>query len=84
MKHTHIIHYGILALILGGGVGAFYYVTPNASLQFVVGVVTSVAYVIWGLIHHAINRDLHQKIVVEYILIGAIAIILLATVIKPS
>lgn len=84
MKHVHIMHYFVLALILAGGLGAFYYVTPNPSLQLIVGVVTSVAYVVWGLIHHALNRDLHQKIVVEYILIGAIAIVLLATVIKPS
>jgi len=83
MKRTRRIHYIVLGCILLGGLGAFYYVTPNPSLQFTVGVVTSVAYVLWGLIHHAFNRDLHQRIVVEYILMGAIAVVLLATVIKP-
>lgn len=73
----------VLGLILLGGVGAFYYVSPNSSSQFTVGVVTSTAYILWGLIHHAMNKDLHQRIVVEYILIGAIAVVLLATIIKP-
>ncbi|HUD20208.1 MAG TPA: hypothetical protein VMR81_07230 [Patescibacteria group bacterium] len=82
MKNAHIIHYIVLLLILAGGIGAFYYAAPNTDTQFIIGVVTSVAYVLWGFIHHAMNRDLHQKIVVEYVLIGAIAIVLLATVLK--
>lgn len=78
-----IIHYIVLACILVGGVGAFMYAAPNVSLQFNVAVITSVAYVVWGIIHHAMQKDLHQKVVVEYILIGAIAVVLLATVLKP-
>ncbi len=80
MKHIHILHYFVLLVILLGGFATFYYVKPNTSLQLVVGVVTSIFYVFWGLIHHALQKDLHQKIVVEYLLMGAIAIVLLATV----
>jgi len=67
---------------LGGGVAAFFYVSPNSSLQLAVGIITSIAYVLWGFIHHWLQKDLHKRIVVEYILIGAIAIILLATVLQ--
>jgi hypothetical protein len=82
MKRVHILHYFVLLVILAGGLGAYYYATPDTSLQFVIGIIIAVAYVIWGLIHHALQKDLHQKIVVEYILIGAIAVILLATVLR--
>jgi hypothetical protein len=82
MKRMHVIHYIVLAIILCAGLAAFYWARPDAALQFIVGVVVSVSYVAWGLIHHALQKDLHQKIVVEYILIGAIAIILLATVLR--
>lgn len=68
--------------ILGGGLAAFYYVAPNTSLQFIVGVITSVAYVLWGIMHHGMKKDLHTRVVVEYILMGAIAIVLLATILK--
>jgi hypothetical protein len=83
MKQMKVLHYAVLALILVGGLGAFWFVQPNTALQFDVSVITSVAYVFWGIIYHAMQKDLHQKIVIEYILIGAIAIVLLATVLKP-
>lgn len=80
MKRRHIAHFVILLAILAGGVGTFFYVGSNTTLQLVTGIVTAVSYVAWGLIHHAIEKDLHQKVVVEYVLIGTIAIVLLVTV----
>jgi len=82
MKKNSIINYIVLVLILTGGVVSFYTVRSNPTLQLLIGVVTSVSYVLWGIIHHYMDRSLHKKIVVEYLLIGAIAIVLLATVIK--
>jgi hypothetical protein len=82
MKKNSIINYTVLILILFGGVVSFYTVRSNPTLQLMIGVVTSVSYVLWGIIHHYMDRSLHKKIVIEYLLIGAIAIVLLATVIK--
>jgi hypothetical protein len=78
MKQT-IVHFLVLLAILSVGIFTFILVRPNTTVQLLVGVVTAGAYVLWGLIHHAIQKDLHQKIVVEYLLIGAIAIVLLVT-----
>lgn len=80
MKYSHIISYIVLVLILATGVGAFYFVRPNVTLQLIIAIITSVAYVLWGIIHHMIQKDLHHKIVIEYMLIGAIAIVLLVTI----
>jgi hypothetical protein len=74
-----VVHFLVLIAILIAGVFAFMYVGPNTTLQLFVGIVTAVAYVLWGLIHHAVTKDLHQKIVVEYLLIAVIAIVLLVT-----
>lgn len=74
-----IIHFSVLIAILAAGVFTFIRVRPNTTVQLFVGVVTACAYVVWGLVHHAIKKDLHQRIVVEYLLIGAIAIVLLVT-----
>jgi hypothetical protein len=82
MKKQHIFHFIVLMAILAGGLGAFFYVSPNSTLQLTIGIITSVAYVLWGFIHHAMQKDLHKKIVVEYILVGLIAIILLATILQ--
>jgi len=78
MKQT-VINFFVLIAILAAGVLTFLVVRPNATLQLLVGIITAVAYVLWGIIHHAIQKDLHQKIVIEYLLIGAIAIVLLVT-----
>ncbi len=80
MKKANVIHLLILAVMLLLGAWTFLAVTPNVSLQLLVGISTAVAYVVWGIMHHAIQKDLHQKIVIEYILIGAISIVLLVTV----
>jgi len=80
VKRVQLINYLVLLVILAGGVGTFYFVRPNVTLQLLVGIVTSIAYVFWGIIHHAIQKDLHHKIVIEYVLIGAIAIVLLVTI----
>lgn len=82
MRWADVMEYFVLGGILIGGVAAFYYVRPNTSLQFTIGVMTSISYVIWGIIHHAIKKDLHTRIVIEYMLMGAIAVVLLATILK--
>lgn len=80
MKSQKIISYAVLVIILSSGMYTFLYVSQSSYMQLVVGVLTSVAYVMWGIIHHLQQKDLHRKVVIEYILIGLIAIVLLATV----
>lgn len=79
MKHHKLIHAFVLLLILLGGAMTFWYAIGNTRLQLMAGVVTTVAYVAWGIIHHAMQGDLHRNVVVEYVLIGSIAIVLLLT-----
>ncbi len=78
MKMKHI-HYIVLVCILFGGLMMFLATRGTPSLQAVAGIVTSLFYVAWGIIHHALEGDLHAKIVIEYMLIGGIAIILITT-----
>lgn len=79
MKQYPWIQTIVLLLILGAGLATFIYTSGDKTLQLATGVVTSVAYVLWGVIHHALLGDLHRKIVIEYVLIGSIAIVLLMT-----
>lgn len=76
---THIFHFIILLCILGIGTAMFFYAQGNRSVQLLIGIITSVSYVIWGLVHHTMQGDLHRKVVIEYVLIGVIAILLLTT-----
>lgn len=74
---THVMHFLILAVILVIGTLGFFSVVGNRPTQLAIGIATAVAYVIWGILHHALQHDIHRKVVVEYALIGALAILLL-------
>lgn len=74
---AHIVHFIVLLLILAAGAALFFWSQGNTGLQLMIGIVTSVAYVAWGIIHHMMQGDLHRKVVIEYVFIGGIAITLL-------
>jgi len=46
----------------------------NKDLQITIFILTAIFYVIWGILHHLLNHDLTSKIVIEYVLIGALGI----------
>ncbi len=73
----HTVHYIVLLLILFGSAVAFLLLQGNHDNQMIVGILAALSYVAWGIIHHMLEKDLHTKIVVEYVLMGAIAIALL-------
>jgi hypothetical protein len=77
LRHAHFI---VLVLILVSGVLTFWGVAPDKSMQMWVGLATTLSYILWGVIYHALEGDMHAKVVVEYVLVGAIAMVILATV----
>lgn len=79
MKKEFVIHGSILCIILGSGVYMFYLTRGNIQTQMIVGLSTTLAYICWGIIHHMMVGNLHRKIVIEYMLIGVIALILMLT-----
>ncbi len=74
---AHTLHFIVLLLILSAGVGMFFVARGDTVLQLVIGMVTSIAYIAWGIIHHVMQGDFHRKVVIEYVFIGGIAITLL-------
>jgi len=78
---SKLMHFVALLLILSVGLFTFFAVSGSRQLQLLVGIMTAVSYVAWGLIHHAAHGELYRKVVVEYILIGIIAIVLLVTIV---
>lgn len=52
-------------------------------VEFIVILSFASFYIIWGIYHHIIENTLHLKIVLEYILIGFLAVFLLKILIIP-
>lgn len=70
---AHISHYLVLLVILDVGVGAFWMFRYNLLFQAIVIFVTSLSYVVWGAVHHWLEEDFHLRVILEYILIAALA-----------
>ena len=66
----HSIYYIVLITILSLSF-LLAYSSVDRSFQIGVIVATTFFYILWGMIHHLMSHDLHTKIVLEYILIGA-------------
>lgn len=75
--HTHSYEYLILFLLITTGFLGLFKLTGQPLLQLRIGLVTSLAYIGWGVFHHLCNRDLNWKVVVEYTAIGGFGISIL-------
>jgi hypothetical protein len=76
---SHFWHYAILVLVIFVG-GIVFFSYPDKTVKFRVGTLTALAYIFWGIFHQLMEANLNLKIVVEYTLIGVLAIILLGGV----
>ncbi|OGH16389.1 MAG: hypothetical protein A3C22_01200 [Candidatus Levybacteria bacterium RIFCSPHIGHO2_02_FULL_37_10] len=72
--YKHSGYYLVLFIIFILGFLLAYSNRSNENLQIGIIIATTFFYVLWGIIHHLINHDLHVKIVVEYILIGVLGL----------
>lgn len=71
--------YSLLALGAGGYI---FYILKHQTSSLYILIATSVfaaGYVIWGIWHHWHTESLHLKIVLEYFLVAALAVVIVST-----
>lgn len=73
----HLSHYLILIIILSVGLLFFFLSMGNRHQQMFIALIFSGVYLVWGIVHHYLEGNLHPKIVVEYLLIALLAVFLL-------
>jgi hypothetical protein len=81
--HKHLFDY-----ILFITAGIFFLISLNIFkgerlIEFLILLIFTSFYIIWGLYHHVIQNTLHLKTVLEYILIGFTILFLLKVIILP-
>lgn len=74
LTKKHWVYYLFLLLILSIGVLIILFSPDNDSLQMSIVVLMTAFYVLWAVIHHLIDHDMHAKVMLEYILIGMVGI----------
>lgn len=66
-------HYLALMAILSVGLGAFLFFGYNRTVQIGIVIVLSAVYVVWGIFHHALKKELHLRIILEYLMVAILA-----------
>lgn len=73
----HLFYYFSLLIILFLGLVLTFLAAPNIRLQGIIILMTVFFYILWGILHHLINHELTAKIMIEYVLIGALGVSIL-------
>ena len=71
-----VAHFAALAIIFSASLWAFLRFEDSPLLQLYVVIAAVVAYDAWGLIYHYFHRRLTLDLVLEYLLVGALVILL--------
>ncbi|PIS12436.1 hypothetical protein COT70_00900 [candidate division WWE3 bacterium CG09_land_8_20_14_0_10_47_33] len=75
-KISFILHLFTLSLIFVASVWAFLYYRQLPLMQLYVVTLAVVTYVAWGAIYHFLNKRLTLELLLEYILVGALVLLL--------
>ncbi len=71
--------YSLLAILAGGYLALVYRYQSAPSYLLFATVGFAILYFIWGVAYHLHDRSLHGKIVLEYLLVAALAVVIVST-----
>ncbi len=77
----HFRHYLALLFILSFGGLAFLYFQRFPQAQIVSAFLTASFYIIWGVIHHYLEGNLHIRVVMEYLSVAILGFLVLLTIV---
>lgn len=78
----HLGHYLVLLFILVFGAIAFFYFQRFPQAQTVSIFLTASFYVLWGIVHHYLEGDLHLRVIMEYVAIALLGFLILWSIIN--
>jgi hypothetical protein len=75
----HPLHYFSLLCVLVLGLWGIFWFDYSRTVQVGIVVSLGVSYTVWGIIHHWQHKDLHLKIIAEYVLVASFAVLMFAS-----
>ena len=70
-------HYFSLVGLFTAAFVAFFVFSYDRNFQLAIAIATSIGYVVWGVVHHAIHRDLYIVVVFEYLAMALLGLVLI-------
>ena len=77
----HLNHYLPLIGILVAGTFGFITFSFDKAFQIALAIASASGYVIWGIVHHHIHKDLHTSVIIEYLAIAIFGVVIIITVV---
>jgi hypothetical protein len=77
-------HYLSLLAILSIGFGLFWIFNFNRYIQIMITIGLGISYIIWGILHHLIRKEIYWRIVWEYIVVAFLACIFVVFILLRS
>ena len=72
----HLPHYLSLLGIFILGVLGFVIFSYDKGFQIAILAAIAISYVVWGIIHHSIHKDLYLAVVLEYIAVAILGFVI--------
>jgi len=63
-------HFLALLTLLSLGLALFLFFNYHRQVQIGIVIVLGAAYVLWGIIHHSLKRELNLRIILEYLAVA--------------
>lgn len=77
----HPLHYFFLLCFQLVGLWGLLWFAYRPLTQFIILIYMAFAYVMWGIYHHHEHRDLHFKIILEYLLVAILVVLLFSALV---
>jgi len=77
----HFPHYFPLIGIFLAGLLGFYLFSYDRAFQMIVAIAIATSYVVWGVVHHAIHKDLYLAVLIEYIAVAVLGLVVVFSLI---
>lgn len=81
---SHLLHFGILILLVIIGTVAIRQSAHQPLKQMAASWLLSLGYISWGIWHHSRHGTLYWHVVIEYILLGVLALALTTSILMSS
>jgi hypothetical protein len=66
----HIAHYASLIGIFILALIGFYFFSYDIAFQMSIVLASAISYITWGVVHHAIHKDLYLTVFIEYLTVA--------------
>jgi len=77
-------HYLALLGIFAAGLVAFIFFSYDPAFKMAIIISVGVSYVVWGIVHHYLNKDLYLEVVLEYIAVAILGLVIVFSLILES